>query len=707
MTVSALSSLRSATRQANLAVDLATATLPAPTGANTGAVLPDDQARRGIPIQNFYQAADGTDWRPAFQRARALAATTAVWNKVVLIPWMPTDYRLSTGIIIDGDDGISWVGVGPKPRIYTTDGSCPFGRGSTLTQALTGYAVAGLYRAGSTSVKLVTAGDRSHFTVDDTVQLQTGDITPLIQPSFNTGAAITPLAELHTISQIDSDGTLHFHEPLVHDFYIWGDGCPFEIKKVDSVICKRTRFENLHLVAITAASLDLSGWDIQLKNLWLEGGSGPIVRGKYIRCEDLVISVTSGWTWGGYRRPYAFGDDTATTDAYWRNITVIATGMTFVHVHEGVSNAIFENVNITCGLTDFRLSGTCASGGTSTTTPLGANAPNFDITGSYIAFVSGTGKNQSRPVTAYNTSTGVATHLAVTPSDNTTVWELIPERWPTYSLGGINRNVHFVKCSAINAPTGYYFRDTRILAGGMANTYMFGARHCSADIVARGRSLLHPIEISQRAVPMEGKIDLSGFAGTRGLELGTSAYPLAGADSTNRFAKRVDAINLLFVDQASLAVATAVNVDGEDCWLCPTSGNSAVAWQKNLAKLLWEADEIYLDLEIEAVDSGSVFDKTLRIDMYCVQSTATISAWGTGQQILIPYVPRADGTRGGIYMASSDAFAIDKTNTNGIITNGQLGLRFDRILSGSDTYKDISGRIRFHRAVAHFVTLRG
>jgi hypothetical protein len=680
-----------------------------PTDAPSGVTEAADRAMRGAFLQNYYLPADGSDWRPAIQRIRAAMASPVVATKRVLIPWTPAGYQLSTGVVVDGDDGIQWVGIGAKPKIYTLDGTSPFARGGTITQALTGYAVAGLYRAGSTAVKLVTAADRLNFAVNDTIQLQVGDITPLVQPLFNTGAAITPLAEFHTISQIDSDGTLHFNEPLVHDFYTWGDGCPFEIKKIDSVICKRIRFENLHLVAITAASLDLSGWDISLKNLWLEGGCGPILRGKFLKAEDLLINITSGWNWNGYRRPYAFGNDTGTTDVYWKNITVIATGMCFTHEHEGVSNAVLENVNISCGATDFRVTGTCAAGGTTTTTPLGTNAPNFDITGSYLAFVSGTGKNQGRPITAYNTGTGVATHLAVTASDNTTVWELIPERWATFSLGGIGRNVHFIRCSAVNAPTGYYFNDTRILAGGMANTPTFGARHCSADIVARGRSMGHPIHLGNRAVPLIGKVDLSGYAGPRGLEVGTSAYPFAGNDTTNRFAKRVDTINLHFADQSSVATATATTIDGEDAWLCPTSGNSAVAWQKDLAKLMWGADEIYLDLEIEAVDSGSVFDKTLRIDCYAVQAatTTTISSWGASQQILVPFVPRADGTRGGIFTLSTDAFVIDKTNTNGVITNGRLGLRFDRILSGSDTYKDISGKIRFHRAAAHFVTLRG
>jgi hypothetical protein len=682
-------------------------TLVVPTDAHLGLGLSEVQARVGVPIQNFYDPADGTDWRPAIQRIRAAMASPVVWNKRVLIPWTPAGYRLSTGITVDGDDGIHWIGVGPKPRIYTTDGSAVFTRGATITQQATGYLVSGLYRAGATAVKLATAAERSNFTVGATVQLQTGDITPAVQPAFHTGGAVTPLAEFHTISLIDADGTIHFAEPLVHDFYDWGDGCRFELKVIDSLICKNITFENLHIVAITGAPIDLAGWKLTVRDVHMEGGCGFILRGKYIIAHDILINITSGWTWNGYRRPYAFGSDTGTTEVDYRNITVIATGACFVHIHEGVSNAVLRNINLFCGATDYRATGTVGAGATTTDIPLGASAPSYDITGCWLAFVDGTGKNQGRTISAYNTTTGHATVLAYTVvPDTTTVWEVIGERWAAVSIGGINRNVSFEAC-VVNAPVGFYARHIRISAGGMANTWQFGARHVDMDIICRGKSMDHPIDVGNNPVPVLTKrLDLSGYQGTRGLQIGGSAYPVGGVDLTDRLVARDASFFLMNADFA-LTGATRTRIDGEDVIICDQTSSSACLWQKDLAKLVMVADQVILEAEIEAVEAGSVFDKQARMDFFCAQGAtgANIPSWGTSQS-WFPFIPRANGVNGGVFWIASTPFTLDKTNTNGVATNGRVGLRVDRVLTGGDTYKDIGGHLRIRRVVAHFLTLR-
>jgi hypothetical protein len=142
--------------------------------------------------------------------------------------------------------------------------------------------------------------------------------------------------------------------------------------------------------------------------------TGPEGNVGYMRAQGLVFPDAFFGAAQSQETLYQPGESATITDDSGATIVITPTGTPSVPPTVGTSNPT-PGIPVTAGT---------AQGGTTTTVTLAANAPNTNLVGDMITFVSGTGAGETGIISAY--AGGVATLAAalITPPDTTTQYSV-------------------------------------------------------------------------------------------------------------------------------------------------------------------------------------------------------------------------------------------------------------------------------------------
>lgn len=285
-------------------------------------------------VTDFGAVGDGvTDSTAAF--ASTLAAISGLGGGVMHIPPSPAPYLLPNGFEIGGVHNLTILGHGAEIKTTNAQRSAlatfspsDSSKHYALDPSIVWYALsptASPFVRGASSVELANAG----------ALLDAGDVVWVRARGLVPGTEThTPVAEMNVVASV-AGTTVNLQYPLAKD-YDYDPIRLFAIGKATS-FCRNLTIEGLSLRNVSQRALcAYQVLNCSLRDVKVYGSSGVLVRGRFVRADNLYAEIVPAWSSGF--RPFTLALDTGTCDVDVRGMQSVSSGHSTVHLHEGCAN---------------------------------------------------------------------------------------------------------------------------------------------------------------------------------------------------------------------------------------------------------------------------------------------------------------------------------------------------------------------------------